>query len=208
MGQELACRLRMGRRALQGKAYLESDHLLFRGEERVRIPLEDLRGATAADGVLRLDFDGGPAWLELGATAARWADKILHPPTRATKLGIKPGLSVRVAGEFEADFLAELEDLEKAAPRALADLVFLSAPDRKALARIANLARGLQAAGALWIVYPRGAPQIREVEVIGAGRAAGLKDVKVASFSATHTALKFVIPVAARQRQTPAGNDR
>jgi hypothetical protein len=30
------------------------------------------------------------------------------------------------------------------------------------------------------------------------GRAAGLKDIKVASFSATHTALKFAIPVAAR----------
>ena len=169
MGQELACRLRMGRRALQGKAYLESDHLLFRGEERVRIPLKDLRGATAADGVLRLDFDGGPAWLELGAAAVKWADKILHPPTRASKLGIKPGLSVRVAGEFEADFLAGLEGLEKAAPRALADLVFLSAPDRKALARIANLARGLQAAGALWIVYPKGTPQIREIEVIERG---------------------------------------
>ena len=39
---------------------------------------------------------------------------------------------------------------------------------------------------------------IREVEVIERGRTAGLKDVKVASFSATHTALKFVIPVAAR----------
>ncbi len=34
--------------------------------------------------------------------------------------------------------------------------------------------------------------------VMRAGRAAGLVDVKVVGFSATHTAQKFVIPVAAR----------
>lgn len=37
---------------------------------------------------------------------------------------------------------------------------------------------------------------IRAVEVIEAGRAAGLKDTKVARFSSTHTALRFVPPRA------------
>src|SRR5205807_9930433 len=130
--------------------------------------------------------------------AEKWADKILHPPTRASKLGIKTGLTVRVSGEFADDFVAELKALEKCAPRAKADLVFLVAPDRKALAEIAKLSTALQPAGALWVVYPKGVAEIREVEVIEAGRTAGLKDVKVASFSPTHTALKFVIPVNAR----------
>jgi len=198
MGQELVCRLRLGGRVLEGKAYLETDHLLFRGEDRVRIPFRDLTGVSVADGVLRLEFAGGPARLELGAAAAKWADKILHPPTRASKLGIKPGLSVRVAGEFETEFLAEIEGLEKAAPRAMADLIFLAARERKALAEVAKLARRMRPAGALWVVYPKGSAGVRETEVITAGRAAGLKDVKVASFSASHTALKFVIPVNAR----------
>jgi hypothetical protein len=44
-------------------------------------------------------------------------------------------------------------------------------------------------------VYPKGVKEIREVEVIEAGRAAGLKDIKVCAFSATHTGLKFVFPV-------------
>ena len=52
--------------------------------------------------------------------------------------------------------------------------------------------------GALWIVYPKGVPEIREMDVLLAGREAGLKDTKVASFSATHTALRFVIPIAKR----------
>ena len=51
---------------------------------------------------------------------------------------------------------------------------------------------------ALWIVYPKGQKAITENDVIAAGRKAGLKDVKVVAFSPTHTALKFVIPLAQR----------
>ena len=56
----------------------------------------------------------------------------------------------------------------------------------------------MQPDAALWIIYPKGIREITENDVIAAIRAAGLKDVKVASFSATHTALKAVIPVAQR----------
>jgi hypothetical protein len=48
------------------------------------------------------------------------------------------------------------------------------------------------------VIYPKGVTAIREIQVIEAGRAAGLKDVKVAGFSASHTGLKFVIPVTSR----------
>jgi hypothetical protein len=34
--------------------------------------------------------------------------------------------------------------------------------------------------------------------VIGAGRDTGLTDIKIAKISDTHTAMKFVIPVAGR----------
>ena len=44
------------------------------------------------------------------------------------------------------------------------------------------------------------AATLRDVEVMDAARAAGLVDNKVASFSATHTALRLVIPVARRPR--------
>jgi hypothetical protein len=50
----------------------------------------------------------------------------------------------------------------------------------------------------LWIVYPKGQKSITENDVIAAGRKTGLKDVKVVGFSATHTALKFVIPLDTR----------
>jgi hypothetical protein len=102
-------------------------------------------------------------------------------------------------GEFEADFLADLSNshVEMAGERA--DLIFLAAEGKGKLSHIRKLALQLKPDGALWVVYPRGVDKIREVDVIHAGRAAELKDVKVASFSLTHTALKFVIPLLQRR---------
>src|SRR5712691_9415801 len=108
MGQELECRLQYQKRTLAGKAYLETEYLLFRGEERLKIALKDLTAVQADGGLLKVEFPGGPAALELGQAAEKWARKILHPPTRAGKLGLKPGLAVRLAGTFDAQFLAEL----------------------------------------------------------------------------------------------------
>ena len=198
MGQELNCRMHYEGRTLTGIACLEGDHILFRGAERLHIALKDLRSVATEGGLLHLDFPGGPVSLELGAAAEKWARKILHPPSRADKLGIKPGLSVRLVGQFDAGFLDELRGVAPATESSKADLIFLAAPDRQALARIPKLTAALKPAGALWVVYPKGVQLIREIEVLSAGRAAGLKDTKVAAFSATHTALRFVIPVAAR----------
>ena len=51
---------------------------------------------------------------------------------------------------------------------------------------------------ALWIIYPKGQQHITEGDVFAAGHKVGLTDIKVVGFSATHTALKFVIPVKKR----------
>jgi hypothetical protein len=200
MGQELECRLQYRNRTLTGRAYLETDYLLFRGEQRLKVPLKDLTAVQASDGRLKLEFPGGPAVLELGKTAEKWAEKILHPPSRAGKLGVKAGVQVRLVGEFQQDFLQELRAcaVELADGKAKADLVFFAAAVAGDLARAAKLKAWLKPAGALWVVYPKGVPAIREIEVLGAGRAAGLKDTKVASFSSTHTALRFVIPLTER----------
>ena len=198
MGQEKECRLRRGGRTLEGKALLETDHLLFRGTERWKISFSDLTGVAAAGGVLRLDWGGGRAEFELGAAAEKWAQKILHPPSRLDKLGVKAGVTVRLQGTFDAGFSRELKAAGAKAPGKMADLIFLAASGTADLARIAGLARKLQPAGELWVIYPKGIEAIREIDVIEAGRAAGLKDTKVVSFSSTHTGLRFTIPLAAR----------
>ncbi len=206
MGQELECTLHYRRRTLAGKAYLETDHLLFRGEERLKVLFQDLQAVSAGAGRLKLEFAGGPAELALGPAAEKWARKILHPPSRLDKLGVKAGMAVAIQGEFAADFLAELRQRKVAVVDAKrpADLIFLAAENGDGLARIRTLVARLMPAGGLWVVYPKGVSAIRETEVIRAGREAGLKDTKVAKFSETHTGLRFVIPVAARKATSQA----
>lgn len=196
MGQELPCTLRYQGRSFGGKAYLETDFLLFRGETRLRVAFRDLTRVEADGGVLRLWLAADEAALELGAAAAKWAGKILHPPSRLDKLGVKPGVSVALIGAFGDDFLAELRSRGAALAegRASADLLFLAAESARHLARIPKLIARLGTRGALWVVFPKGGAALREVQVIHAGRAAGLKDTKVASFSAAQTALRFSLP--------------
>ncbi len=105
---------------------------------------------------------------------------------------MKPGLAIAVEGELEAEFLREIGEV--AGPGSKADLVFFAAQKSSDLARMSKLKARLNPRGGLWVVYPKGVAAIREVEVIEAGRAAGLKDIKVVSFSATHTALRFALP--------------
>jgi len=201
MGQERMCTVRHGKGKSPGKALLETAEILFRGSFRLKIPFVSIKSVQAIDGELRVQSADGLTVFELGAAAEKWRDKILHPKTRFEKLGLKTGAAVGLAGSFDDEFLKELRGLTtdiaegRAANR---DLFFFAAGTAKDLARVAGLAKQINGAGALWIVYPKGRASITENGVISAGRKAGLKDVKVVGFSATHTALKFVIPVAKR----------
>jgi hypothetical protein len=118
------------------------------------------------------------------------------------KLGVKPGQRIVVLGVEDSAFLQELAgrvpDSVREKPSKDADLVFLAAEDLKTLARMKSLAGAIQKAGAIWVVYPKGQKHIREVDVIAAGKSASLTDNKVCRFSDTHTALRFVIPLARR----------
>src|SRR5581483_10551440 len=80
------------------------------------------------------------------------------------------------------------------------DAIFVGATRISQLSRLESLKASLKPAGAVWIVRPKGRPEISEAAVMAAGKAAGLVDVKVVRFSDTHTAEKFVIPVAARAK--------
>lgn len=195
MGQELDCTLRWQQRTLKGRAYLETDHLRFRGDERLKFGFKDLIKVSAANGILKLESPEGSAEFELGKAAPKWVEKILHPPSLLDKLGVKEGLSAKLVGDFDPAFSAGMKGR---AGKGKQDLIFFAARQAGDLRRLPELARGLKPAGGLWVVYPKGVTIIRESNVLQAGRAAGLKDVKVCGFSSTHTGLKFVIPLADR----------
>jgi hypothetical protein len=118
------------------------------------------------------------------------------------KLGVKPGQKIVVLGVESAEFLAELAarvpEYSRGKRLHEADLIFFSAEAIADLASLNSLACSMQKDGAIWVVYPKGQKHVREIDVINAGKAAGLTDNKVCSFSATHTALRFCIPVTKR----------
>jgi len=222
VGQSVRCLASYEGQTAEGTAELETDELRFRGAFRLKVPLRDVRSAVALNGRLEVTFAGGTAVFDLGPKAAPWADRILHPPTLLDKLGVRAGQRVRLVapagsdpadsvladkdfrrglGEAGARFAGPLPAGEAVAPAGgdgPPDLLFFGATAVADLEDVPRLGDALPPEGALWIVYPKGRREIREGDVLTAGRAAGLTDVKVVRFSETHTALKFVVPRSAR----------
>ncbi len=203
MGLEAVCTAHFGGKTSRGKARLETEELVFRGDFRIAIPFRRIHSLQARGGKLTMRFPEGTASFELGPLAEKWAEKIKNPKPLLDKLGVKPESKVVVLGVRDDGFLKQLKArlARPAATRhaAGADIIFfLAAESREELKQLARVKKSLQPAGAIWVVRPKGTPSIKESDVIAAGRAAGLVDVKVAAFSPTHTAEKLVIPVAKR----------
>jgi hypothetical protein len=133
---------------------------------------------------------------------------------RLDKLGVRAAARVRIVGPIDPEFLAELADrtadvtelpdTSSLGPDAgtsggPVDLVFLAADAPADLASLEALREAIRPSGAIWVVSRKGrVATLRDVEVIAAARAAGLVDNKVVAFSASHTALRLVIPRALR----------
>jgi hypothetical protein len=125
------------------------------------------------------------------------------------KLGVRSDSRVAIAGVDDAEFrrlladrTSDVHDLPSdEVPPAGMDLVFLAADSVDDLIRVGVLRGCLVADGAIWVVSRKGREAtLRDVDVIDAAKSMGLVDNKVVSFSATHTALRLVIPRALRPR--------
>jgi hypothetical protein len=206
MGAEAVCSVKFKRATIQGEARLETDVLQFRSKDlRLSIPFKDMAKVRASGGTLTVTWREGTASFALGPYAEKWAEKIVNPPPRLRKIGIKRLWRVSAVGIDDELFLKELEGavalLSIGRVVKPSDAIFFGARKEGELTRLEKLKASLKPDGALWIIRPKGRPEISEAAVMRAGKAAGLVDVKVVSFSPTHTAEKFVIPRAARPPQ-------
>jgi hypothetical protein len=202
MGAEAKCTATISGKKAVGKALLETDELIFRGEDvRLKIPYKSVSSIDAKDGVLHIAWLSGVASFELGPDAVKWADRIRNPPTRIDKLDVKPGQLVLFVGIRDSTLREEIETrgaMVLARPIQPVDAIFVAANERADLRRLATVQNFLKRDGAIWVIRPKGSPTISENEVMAAGKDVGLVDVKVVRFSETHTAEKFVIPVSKR----------
>ena len=209
MGAEARCQLRVGETVHEGKALLETDELLFRGDKRgeergvrLAIPLASIRSVTGTNGSLSVRFDGGDATFVLGAQAEKWAEKIRSPKSLIDKLDVKPEHVVSVVALDDAEFIESLRArtarvvVGRIAPRS--NVIFLGAENVTALSRLGKAAAAMARDGAIWVVHPKGAAGLRDTEIFAEAKRLGLTYTKVARFSATLTAEKLVIPKASR----------
>ncbi|MES2210847.1 MAG: DUF3052 family protein [Chloroflexota bacterium] len=121
------------------------------------------------------------------------------------KLGIRPGsrvVLVRIVDPHIRELLAaRTSDVSDDATLEDVDVVLLGAGAVDDLTELHDWRSRIRPNGAIWVVSRKGrSATLRDVEVMAAARAAGLVDNKVAAFSATHTALRCVIPLADRPR--------
>jgi hypothetical protein len=123
------------------------------------------------------------------------------------KLGVLPGGRVAIVGAVDPDgsfreLLAErTDDVTDEEPLPDTNVIFLAADSQADLSRLPDLRGRIRPNGAIWVISRKGrAATLHYAEILEAAQASGLVDNKVASFSDTHTALRFVIRVALRPR--------
>lgn len=119
------------------------------------------------------------------------------------KLGVLAEAHVALVGRHDDEFATALnERLAKAASiylRTRYDIIFLRIDSPRDLARLARVVSHLKPDGALWIFHPKGrGASPTDGEVRTSGIAAGLVDNKISAYSESHTATRFVIPLALR----------
>ena len=198
MGLDTTCTASFKRQRSEGRALLETDHVLFRGDFRVKVSLSSITSIKASRGTLTLGTGDGILTLQLGPAAAKWAAKISSPKSLVEKLGVRSGAHVGVVGIADNEFI---DDLRRAGATVtsrlgatLNDIIFFAVGAPRDLDRFVSLQKSLAPDGAVWSIRPKGRADISESIVRAAGKAAGLVDVKVARFSDTDTAEKFVRP--------------
>lgn len=121
------------------------------------------------------------------------------------RLGVKPGARVAIIDLDDPSFMKLLRsrtsDVVKGKPRKPCDIVFVGATEIRDLQRLKEVKSWIEPNGAIWMIRPKGGRSpLRDTDLIDAGLAAGLVDNKIASFSETQGAMRFVFRLRDRPK--------
>lgn len=118
------------------------------------------------------------------------------------KLGVKARARVSLVAFDEPwfrDLLAEVTEDVSLELRPRSDLIFYLVRHVADLFELPDLRDALNEQGAIWVLRQKGPNRIvLETDVIDAGKASGLVDNKIVSFSDELAAMRLVIPLAMR----------
>jgi hypothetical protein len=113
------------------------------------------------------------------------------------KLGVKPSSKIAIVNLENPGFVkllrARTADIVAGKPRSKCDIVFMGADTPAELRKLDEVKSWIEPDGAIWVVRLKGGRgSLSDTDLIAAGLAAGLVDNKIASFSETHGAMRFV----------------
>lgn len=118
------------------------------------------------------------------------------PKPLLDKLGVKQGVRVAVIDIDDMGFLADLRqraDVIEGDPPEGIEMIIFGVTEPEHMDRLHDLRDTIARDGAIWIVNPKGRKDFNSNHVMALGLESGMVDVKIASFSDTHSATKFVI---------------
>ena len=194
MGLESKTTARVGRKRYPGKLHLDSKALTFKGPEFTwTAKLGKSISATIAKDLLVVTSDGRKVSFEVGESASKWVNKILNPPDRLTKLGVKPDHKIWLSKGFDNSFISELKQHGTSRTRQVekCDLAFWKVTDREYLVEFPELADRFPDGTNLWVVWTKGSKQIGQTDVMTVARELGFGPSKTAAFDAEHSSMRF-----------------
>jgi hypothetical protein len=195
MGKETTCDCQWGGESGHCKVLLETSELIVRGPIRRRVPIASLTQVSIEGNNLHFRAGEDAVTLILGtALAQSWAKKIATPPpTLAAKLGISPQSNLLIVGDCADEGLKAAIDGAAATDSKKPDMILAYIRSTSDLNYALDLYSKIASRPPMWIVYPKGSNKpIGETEIRNTLRQEGFIDTKVASVSATLTALRFL----------------
>lgn len=197
MGLELKkCRALIKGVELIGTLHVDSTSLSFRSEA-VKWSIQVGKGTNAktVDQDLVVSRGSKKATFSVGVKAEKWVQKILDPPTLATKLGIKPGQRFWLSGDFATSFLEELKTQDRKASRGpgSCQIALILMTDRTDLKQFDKALKSCVAGTHIWAVWPKGKKVFGQSDVIQKARDHGIGPGKGISFDAIHSAMRFTV---------------
>jgi hypothetical protein len=114
---------------------------------------------------------------------------------RGDKLGIKAGEKVLLLGPHDSDVRTDVTGAGGvvSAEVATADWILVALESLGDLAHVIGLRDRMNDESAIWAVWPKGKQELKEEHIRDAALPVGLVDVKVMSWSPSHSALKLVV---------------
>ncbi len=178
----------------KGTLYLDSNHLTFRNKE-VRWETKIGKGTSAKveSGNLTVRRGSKTATFMIGSAAEKWATKIVNPPSRATKLGLKPDQRFLLKGEFSKQFEKELSDHGLTCGRGpkSCEIAFVILDSANELKLFQKLARDCTVGVHIWALWPKGIKNFGQSDVMGVARELGMGPGKKIAFDEKYSAMRF-----------------